>query len=405
MSKREPTRGARSTISNPWPHLERTRGAGGQMYLYYRRGGRRIALPGPEGSGVFIRAYEAARAATEQHQPKTTGRHTADDAITLYLASADYQQLRPNTRTDYRRTLDAFRAQLGTLPLLVMDEPWIAGLREKYGVAPVAWNSLRSRMIGVVKLYRTLHPHILPANHWETSRRLKVEAPPVKAHRPWPPAILVQVLRASTPEFRCLLVGYLLTVQRGGDVTRLESGQWDRAQATLALDQEKTGEKLLIHVPAALAEAFTAMADRHPRRLFVTPRGEAWTTSNAQETLRRILRILGLPRYTLHGLRATGPVALKMLGFENRTIRSLTGHTSDANLEVYLDGVDHYSLARQAQEALAETFAPLLDEAFTEANARRFVGATGRAATKARQAACQQAANSQQTDPSEGELD
>lgn len=70
----------------------------------------------------------------------------------------------------------------------------------------------------------------------------------------------------------------------------------------------------------------------HPERLFVTPHGEARTTSNAQETLRRLLRILGLPRYTLHGLRATGPVALKMMGFENRAIHALTGHETDANL-------------------------------------------------------------------------
>ncbi|NKC33465.1 tyrosine-type recombinase/integrase [Falsiroseomonas selenitidurans] len=402
MSKREPTRGARSTISNPWPHLERTRGAGGQTYLYYRRAGRRTPLPGPEGSGTFIRAYEAARAATESQAPRTTGRHTLDDAITLYLASADFLAHAANTRTDYRRVLDPFRAQFGTLALPAIDEAWIAALREKYAAAPVAWNSLRSRMISVVRLYRTLQPGVLGANHWETSRRLKVPKPAVKAHRPWPAAVLVAVLRAATPEFRCLLVGYLLTAQRGGDVTRLESRQWNQANATLNLGQQKTGEPLLIHVPEALAAAFNAMADRHPKRLFVTPRGEAWTTSNAQETLRRLLGILGLDRYTLHGLRATGPVALKMLGFENRAIRSLTGHRTDANLEVYLDGVDHYPLARQAQEALAETFAPVLTQALSGANDRRFSGVTGRAARKSRAEPCQQAANSQQGGPDEG---
>lgn len=59
-----------------------------------------------------------------------------------------------------------------------------------------------------------------------------------------------------------------------------------------------------------------------------------------------MLAQLQLPRFTLHGLRATGPVALKMLGFENRAIRTLTGHTSDRNLEIYLQGVEGYPLAK-----------------------------------------------------------
>ena len=64
-------------------------------------------------------------------------------------------------------------------------------------------------------------------------------------------------------------------------------------------------------------------------RLFVTPRGRRWTAANAKETL---LTNLELPRYMLHGLQATGPVALKMLSFKNRAIRALTSHTSDATL-------------------------------------------------------------------------
>lgn len=138
------------------------------------------------------------------------------------------------------------------------------------------------------------------------------------------------------------------------------------------------------------------MRGRAGDRLFCTPRGEAWTTNNAQKTLQRLLRTLGLPRHTLHGLRATGPVTLKMLGFENRAIRALTGHTSDANLEVYLAGVDHYPLARAAQEALENSFGGLLAEAEEGANTRRFAGATGRAACKRREAA---AANTLPTAP------
>lgn len=146
-------------------------------------------------------------------------------------------------------------------------------------------------------------------------------------------------------------------------------------------------------MPASLAKVLDAMAGLHATRLFVTPRGLPWAMGNAQETPARLLRICGLDRYTLHGLRATGPVTLKRLGFENRTIRALTGHTSDANLEVYLAGVDHYQLAKAGQEALEVQFGDMLAEIETAGNGRKFSGVTGRAAAKTKPG-CQRSANS-----------
>jgi integrase len=228
--------------------------------------------------------------------------------------------------------------------------------------------------------YRKRHPEVLATNPWAETERLRTKRS--KAHRPWPKAVLSAVMRGATPEFRTLLVGYLLTAQRGGDVTRFGPHQYDAAARTLNLTQEKTDEPLLIHVPEHLARIFEEMKGRRPDVLFVTPRGVPWTTANAQETLQRLLANLGLPRFTLHGLRATGPVALKMLGFENRAIRALTGHTSDGNLETYLAGVDHYPLARQAQEALGEHYGPLLDEVMADGLQAKSAGVTGREAAK-----------------------
>ncbi|MDB5381307.1 MAG: Phage integrase family protein [Rhodospirillales bacterium] len=122
------------------------------------------------------------------------------------------------------------------------------------------------------------------------------------------------------------------------------------------------------------------MDQRLPDRLFVTPRGKPWTTARAQETLATLLRQLG---HTLHGLRATGPTFLTENGFSNRALRTLTGHDSDQNLEIYLQGADGLSMARPAQEAMAEHFASALAPGLGEVlNQRRFTGTTGRAAAK-----------------------
>lgn len=378
-------------------HVARKR-VNGAEYLYYRRGAAYLPLPGPEGSDAFIAAYDRAHAAFEAaagNAPRKRELHTVDDAITHYLGSAEYRGLKDGTRSDYRRLLDRFRGDFGAERLADWTEARIEKLRRRYAPDPDAgkpgrpaeWNALRSRMISVVREYRRDHPDACAANHWQSSRRLKVAKS--RAHRPWPPEILRQVMLAATPEFRALLVGYLLTAQRGGDVTAFEPRQYDAERRTLNLVQEKTETPLLIHVPEHLARVLAAMLGRRADRLFVTPRGQRWTTGNAQESLARLLAHLKLPRFTLHGLRATGPVALKMLGFENRAIRTLTGHTSDRNLEIYLQGVEGYPLAKAAQEALAGAFGELLEEvlASPEANERRFAGVTGRAARRVREPA------------------
>jgi hypothetical protein len=76
-----------------------------------------------------------------------------------------------------------------------------------------------------------------------------------------------------------------------------------------------------------------------------------------------------------------------MLGMENRRIRSLTGHDSDANLEIYLRGADGYEMAREAQEALEGIFGGVLAKASAQGNAGRAADITGRAAAKAQRVA------------------
>lgn len=395
--KRSKTSAAGSQPSTRRRHVARKRVAGAE-YLYYRRGGLYVPLRGPEGSAAFLEDYDRAHQVFEAaaRTPKAKAQlHTVQEAVTAYLASADFRLLAAKTREDYRRTLDAFRGEFGSHPLSAFGRGELQALRARHAPDPeaanpgraIAWNNLRSRMIAVVEEYLRLHPELELRNHWREAKRLK--PPPANSHRPWSPEVLRALMTQATAEFRCLLIGYLLTAQRGGDVTRWEPWQYDPAARTLNMEQRKTAVPLLLRVPEHMARAIEAMQGRHPDRLFVTPQGKPWTTLNAQETLRRLLAQLKLPRHTLHGLRSTGPVALKMLGFENRSIRELTGHREDRTLEIYLKGVDGAGLRFRAQDALAEHFGGILEEALSspEANARKVSGVTGRAARKVRERA------------------
>jgi len=220
----------------------------------------------------------------------------------------------------------------------------------------------------------------VPTNPLAEVPRLGVA--PSDQNRAWPAEVLRRVMGAATPQFRALLVGYLLTAQRGGDVTRWTRQQYDQAARTITMRQRKTGVPLVLHVPPAMAAVIEAQPVRHQTRLFSSPRGRPWTLGNAQETLARLLAQLGIERHTLHGLRATGPTALANAGQPNRMGRELTGHNNDRNYEIYIRGAGGYGMRRDAQDILAGIFADAIAGADLTGNARRYSGTTGRAARR-----------------------
>jgi integrase len=365
------------------PHVQAIR-KGDRVYLYYRRDEKRTPLPSPEGSAAFLAAYDRIHALHEagpKRERPDDG--TVEAAIAAYLGGADFQQLAPATQRHYRHSLEPFRAKFGPLKLANLDPPWWEALRAKYGARPADWNRLKSHMQLVIAHYRRLNPKALPVSPLAEVKRLRVKGKSDQ-NRPWPRGVLLAVLREATPEFRALLFCYLLTAQRGGDVTSMRPAAYNEDARTLSFVQSKTDKPMVLHVPDALAAAFAAMKGRREDVLLATPRGEAWTLSNAQEMLRRMLRRLGLPRYTLHGLRATGPTALTMAGVSSPTGRSLTGHESDAQYEVYTRGAIGYDLAREAAEQLVTIFGGILSEAEASGNRTKASGVTGRAAAKAK---------------------
>jgi integrase len=326
----------------------------------------------------------AYKAAEKQFIAERGSGGTVADAITLYLSSARYREMKPSSQKDYRRLLDKMREAFGHLIVKSITVKMVDDLRDKHAERPVEWNRLRSRMATVWDVYKKKYPIFVDVNPWEESARF--DEPPSDQNRPWPEDVLRIVLTEATPAFRALLVVLLLTAQRISDVIAYTRDQYDPKARTLRFQQSKlsrVGGWMVLHVPDLLAE----MLEAHPgvdNLLPSTPQGKPWKKVNAEETLRNMRERLGLPRYTLHGLRATGPTILKMLGVENRALRAITGHTSDRNLEIYLRGADNYRLAVETQDKLAETFGSLIREATAAGNQKKQSGATGRVSRRSK---------------------
>src|ERR1700733_10854069 len=135
-------------------YVERTRGGSGEVYPYYKRAGRRIPLPQPEGSAEFLAAYERAAATFGPAQEAATSVSTAIDS---YLASADFSQLAAASKRDYRYYLTNFNQQFGQLAMTAINSPWLEGLRDKYSESPNQWNALRARMVAVTDHFMRRH--------------------------------------------------------------------------------------------------------------------------------------------------------------------------------------------------------------------------------------------------------
>jgi hypothetical protein len=277
--------------------------------------------------------------------------------------------------------LDYFRERAGAVHMVDMNDAWVADLRDAMKADPIRWNGIRSRMSDVFVRWRRASGEQTLQNPWREVRRLRVGDS--DQNRPWPDDVLATVLTAATLEFRALIVTLLLTSQRLADTCRMPPDAYAASARTLKFTQGKTGQRMVIHVPSFLSATFDTMAGRRPDRLLVTPRGQAWLPGNAQETLATLRATLDTGRYTLHGLRATGPVALVGLGFSPEEIIRLTGHTDVAGLRPYLRGVDKHAMTVPLQEALDSRFAKVLGAASDSGNSRKFSGLTGRAAAKA----------------------
>lgn len=119
----------RRGIRVPLPHINRYRDRHGKLRHYFRRpGGKNIPLPGDPGSAEFIAAYNAALADKPPIGVSRNAVGSVASAVSLYLGSAAFGRLAPDTRRTRRNELERFRVAKGNKPIARMEKSHV----EKY---------------------------------------------------------------------------------------------------------------------------------------------------------------------------------------------------------------------------------------------------------------------------------
>jgi integrase len=368
----------------------------GRVRPYYRRVSPvfRERMPNDDfGSAEFIAAYKAAETKFARLKASRAGQAPPDGsvaaAITDYRNSVEFRELSNASRNSYRTFLQIFQNEFGHLPMRSFTLPAMDDYRRgMYNQKRNAtFNEIRKAMIMVTANFMLRHPNVLKhGNLWRDVKRLPTErkADAERQNRPWPLEVIAAVFTAATPGFRALLTLYLYTGQRGGDVLRFtrdnDAVTFDPAACVLRFSQQKTNQPMDLPVPEEL-RSLLLRADGASALL--SPRGAAWTLGNARETLRTLLTNLGLPPYTLHGLRSTHTRELAAQGFGEVVIMLHGGWHDSREARRYMRGAEQSRVLAAVPSAVAGYFGPTLEQAKLSGNERRFTGLTGRAAAKA----------------------
>ena len=126
-------------------YVHRFRDRHGHVRHYFRRRGFRCqALPGVPGSGEFMAVYQAALTGTVKLPigVSRTKARTISALAVAYYTSSECKQLAPITQATYRHIVEAFRAEHGDKPVVMLQREHVRRLIAAKADRPAAANAL-----------------------------------------------------------------------------------------------------------------------------------------------------------------------------------------------------------------------------------------------------------------------
>jgi integrase len=295
---------------------KRLKGGGEAVYCYAWRGGPRImAKPGTK---AFVQEF----ARLTRARPGPTREQTIGWLVGEFLASADYQKLKPSTRRDYERILGAIRVKFAAFPLIATNA---IGSRRAF----IDWRDSMRDTPRSADMHLTVLARVLS---WAKNREIITRNPlerPGKLHKGsrkdsiWMPGQLQVLLDRGAPHLVAVAKLALWTMQRQGDVLTMPTIAYDGGR--LWIVQGKTGARVRVRPADELVPLLDAARGR--QRILVNSYGQNWTSSGFRASWRREMARLGIKGVTFHDLRGTGITYAHENGMDIERIAEISGHS------------------------------------------------------------------------------
>lgn len=146
----------------------------------------------------------------------------------------------------------------------------------------------------------------------------------------------------------------LWTDLRRSDVVKM--GRVQIKDGRIPVHQMKTGKSLWLPVAPQLLGAIAAMppADTSQFCFLMTRRSKPFTKESFGNFFRKACTAAGLPHCSAHGLRKATLRRMAELQMANKTMKSVSGQTSDDTLAGYTATANHRTLADSAIDTLSK---------------------------------------------------
>jgi integrase len=359
-----------------------------RQVAYYRRGGVKRRLLGPDNEPVdptdqealyaaWKAAHDAYQAADAKASAAAEGRQVRPrsiaDLIARYRASPEWAQRKPETQRDYEKGLKPLEADCGHLLVDGLRRHHVSKIRDLY-----AWRDepnpdrpgetrrvVNARQANrVITVLSILLSYAVGALGWREDnpalkpRRLQTDS---DGYRPWTQHEFLQFMERASPEWQFNALFALLTAQRGQDQVTMQWTDYDGQQLFVVQAKGRRQVKLWIEahpiLRAALDLRLAALKQRNPRPLtplaiLERPDGGAWKVNAFQKAAGVAIRAAGLEGVVWHGLRASALSWAADGGATEKMLQAFAGHRTAEMSRKYARGADQRRLAASAVRAI-----------------------------------------------------
>jgi integrase len=334
------------------PYVERS-SAKGKNYYYYRRAGRRIALPPDQHGRYFADAYHRIHASFESEGKPRPPADSVTILVDDYLRSPVFGQLSKTTQRNYRTHLKTIDELYGWMPVQAISRKIVKAYQAAMVRKAGETSDHPARANYAVEVLRRLISFAIDhgvamQNPAARPGRLKIGE-----RRAWTDEEIESFCGHAPPHLVLALRLALFSGQRQGDLLSMSWAQWDERGNSLAVRQEKTGVMVTIPVHRALlADLHTARERRAAVTIITNARGAPYGKDVFRHEFSDAVKSAGLNGVVFHGLRHNATQRLMEAGCTEGEAKAITGHKTSRMIQHYAARANQKKLAGRAMRKL-----------------------------------------------------
>lgn len=254
---------------------------------------------------------------------------TFDDLIVRFYKSQNWREIADATKEQYRGQFERFRSNHGCRPVATVETRHFQKIFNAMYETPVSANNLRKRMKQLMNF--AIQEGFRRDNPVAATKRLKA---PKGGFPDWTEQ---EISRFEThfPVGTTARLAFdlaLFTAQRRADIRIMGPASIQRGK--IIVKQQKTGVELKIPVHPCLGVSLMPFLGNQ-EAFILSAKGKPYTPDSFGMWFKRRCVEAGITDKSMHGLRKAAARRLAEVGLSNQVIKSITGHTSDAEVARY----------------------------------------------------------------------